>query len=96
MTEGRSRTVCQGGGGSGDRCQSDRGRADGWPERVAVVWVIRGAPEKADWRPRTVAGATVSADGFLGNKKAPSSASAAAAGKQGRGWESDRFDWAES
>lgn len=50
--------MCPGAGGSGDGCQGDGGRADGRPERVAVVWVTGGAQAKADGRPRTVAGAT--------------------------------------
>ena len=57
------------------------------------------AQERADGRPRTVAGATGSADGCQGNEKAPSSSSAAAGGRKAVWWggeKSYRVDWAES
>ena len=63
--------------------------------------MTRGAQEKADGRPGTVARATGrgSADGCQGNEKAPSYASAPAGGRKAVWWaegRGDRVDWAES
>lgn len=48
------------------------------------------AQERADGRPRTVAGVTGSADGCQGNEKAPSSSSAAAGGRKAVWWGAGR------